>query len=426
MSSVATYEAGCIDSVAAFEQENERRHRVQMREEYLREVARRDEECMASYPRICPDCAATMHRHSKTGGREVITAAGIVKIRLGRLRCQACGHLTVPGAHLIPHAGVSAIAAERMCDLCAKGPYGKAASSLYIHHGITLSDKKLWSLVQAEAASITDTVAIAAERLYTLGQAPPMKDLEGKKPLIIGIDGGHIPHWGNKREKSSFEVKCVAMATGSERGPGKKRHLSDRVGYAADTDVRTFGMRVAALALAQGSLSASKVIFISDGAPWIPDLIDTFFPGSVHLLDIFHLKKRIRDTFTNTRVGCNACYRDAALYAADRYDPALLLHILQRWRPEKSTRGEYRDALIEYVTNNAGAIRAHRGSRIHGSGWIEKGVDLLISRRLKNRGMSWTRRGASHMIAFEVLLYNKQWELYWNQRKGLEPHAMAA
>jgi hypothetical protein len=397
-----------------------------MRDEYLLEIARLDEEHVASCSRVCPECKETMYRHTKTKGRDVITAAGIVKIGLIRLRCTSCRYLTVPSLHLIPQGDVTAIAAERICDLCAKMPYGKAADSLFKQHAITVSEKRVWSLVQAEAASITDAVAIGAKALYATGEAPLMTDLKREKPLIIGIDGGHIPHWGDKREKSSFEVKCVTLATGSAKGPGKKRHLVDRVGYSADVDVQTFGRRVAWMAIAAGSLSASKVVFISDGAPWIPDLVDTFFPKAIHLLDMFHLKRRIWDTFTRTKVGCNACYRDATLFAASRYDPEVLLRILGEWRPTDRVRIEHKDDLTEYVTNNAEAIRAHRKSSIHGSGWIEKGVDLMISRRLKNRGMSWSRKGASHMIAFEVLLYNNEWDVYWNQRKGLKPLAMTA
>jgi len=426
MSSVTTFEAGCVDVLAIFEEENEIRHQQQMRKEYLEEFSRRDEECAKAHGRLCPKCCAFMHRHTKTKGTKVITAAGRISIRLIRLYCKRCNTMVTPGRSLLPPDLVSALAAERMCDLASKMPYGKAADSLFKQHRIRLSDKKYWDFVQNEAASITDILAQRADALYSTGEPPPAVNLEKKKPLIIGIDGGHIPQWGNKNERSSFEVKCVTIATGSLLGPGKKRHLRDRVGYSADTDVTTFGQRVATLALSCGYMSAKETIFISDGAQWIPDLIETYFPGSTHLLDIYHLKDRIVKTFTRTKVGCNACFRKNALAAADAYNPSLLLYILSVWKPPEPRRRETKEELIEYITNNAKAITAHKESRIHGSGWIEKGVDLMISRRLKNRGMSWTRRGASHMIGFEVLLYNNEWEQYWKQRRGKESMRAAA
>jgi len=426
MSSVATFEAGCVDTFAIFEAENELRHRKQMQEEYVEEFTRRDEKYTNSYSRTCSRCSAKMYRHTKTKGSKIVTAAGCVWVRLCRLRCIVCPNIITPGRSLIPPGSVTALAAERICDLAAKMPYGKATDSLHKHHGIKISGKKYWSFVQVEANSITDVVARQAEALYTYGESPQSVDLEGKKPLIIGIDGGHIPHWGNKSQRSSFEVKCVTLATGSVPGPGKKRKLTDRVGYSADVDVTTFGKRVSALAIASGYTSASKVIFISDGAQWIPDLIDTYFPGSLHLLDMYHLKNRIAKTFTLTDRGCLACMRKNALWAADRYRPLLLLHILSLWKPAEQRRQEMKQELVEYILNNFKAISAHRSSHIHGSGWVEKGVDLMVSRRLKNRGMSWTRRGASHMIAFEVLLYNNDWNKYWKQRRGQEAIILAA
>ena len=426
MSSVTTFEAGCVDALAIFEEETELHHQRQMRKEYLEEFARRDEELIMAHSRTCPTCKHRLHRHGKTKGTEIITAFGKVKIRLIRLRCRSCGFLITPGRLLIPLGSVTALASERMCDLVSKMPYGKAADSLFKQHRIKLSDKKYWEVVQTEASSIEDVLAKRAERLYTYGEPPPSVDLERKKPLVIGIDGGHIAHWKNTEGHESFEVKCVTMATGSLPGPGKKRHLRDRVGYSADTDTQTFGQRVSALALSCGYMSASKTIFISDGAKWIPELIDTYFPGSTHLLDMYHLKRRIQDTFTRRDFGCLACYRRNALAAADAYKPLLLLHILTLWKPTEQRRLELREELIEYVSNNLKAIAAHRTSHLHGSGWIEKGVDLMISRRLKNRGMSWTRPGASHMIGFEVLLYNNEWEQYWKQRRGQESIREAA
>ena len=427
MNSVATLRATWVDDIARFEQENEARHRAMMCEEYLAEIQRRDEQLSAEHTRSCPSCGGRMHGHGKTKGCEVIISCGIIKVSLTRMRCSACGVLSVPASDLIPAGAISAPAAERMCDLAVKMSYAKAADSLRIQQGIELSDKKLWEAVQAEAESIDDVVAAQARKLYTTGEVPAHVDLGGEKPLVIGIDGGHIPHWQNELGRKSFEAKCVTIATGSERGPGKKRHLRDRVGYSADVDVGTFGERVSALAIACGYLSAKKTIFVSDGAAWIPALIDERFPGCIHLLDMYHLKHRIWTTFRKAPFGCNACYRDAALAQADAYDPLALLSVIGAWNPKVFSHRENQRDLLEYVTNNARAIAAHRRvDWIHGSGWIEKGVDLMISRRLKNRGMSWTRKGAIHMIAFEVLRYNKQWDVYWNQRKGLEPVSMAA
>jgi hypothetical protein len=47
--------------------------------------------------------------------------------------------------------------------------------------------------------------------------------------------------------------------------------------------------------------------------------------------------------------------------------------------------------------------RLRRGRmRVVGSGVVEKHQDLLVARRMKGRGMRWTRRGADHLLALQA------------------------
>jgi len=68
-----------------------------------------------------------------------------------------------------------------------------------------------------------------------------------------------------------------------------------------------------------------------------------------------------------------------------------------------------------YVTTLAPCIpnyaaRRAAGERI-GSGGIEKGVDVVVNRRLKGRrGMRWWRERVEGMIALRVALLNDAWD----------------
>ena len=56
------------------------------------------------------------------------------------------------------------------------------------------------------------------------------------------------------------------------------------------------------------------------------------------------------------------------------------------------------------------AARRAAGARI-GSGGIEKGVDVVVNRRLKGRrGMRWWRERIEGMVALRVALLNDTWE----------------
>jgi len=393
-----------------------------MREELKEEIIRRDAVIFETASRICTLCGAVAHSHGKTGAISYLAKCGEVKVRLHRIRCIACGHIVVPGAELIPESGISGGLAECMCDLVSKMPYAKAADSLNIQHGIYMPAKRFWEHIQKEAALISDALKDEAAHLYETGEVPECVDLKGKKPLIIGIDGGHVRGWKQTR---SFEVRCATVATGSLKGPGKERHLENRVGYAAYCGIDEFRQRVSVLALKSGYMTASMRIFVSDGANWIGSMIHDYFPDAVHVLDMYHLKAKILGLFGIKAEGEDASLLDRALSAVSRYDPEAIATLLSSWNPPDKGKTEARDELIGYVNNNAEAIRNHILVGVHGSGWIEKGVDLMVSRRLKNRGMAWTTYGCSHMLPFAVLRYNRTWGVYWNKRKGLSDVAYA-
>jgi hypothetical protein len=59
---------------------------------------------------------------------------------------------------------------------------------------------------------------------------------------------------------------------------------------------------------------------------------------------------------------------------------------------------------------------------------MEKGVDLTICRRFKLRGMSWYRRGVSHLLRLRILRLNGTWARYWAERfaAALRPWPSAA
>jgi hypothetical protein len=50
------------------------------------------------------------------------------------------------------------------------------------------------------------------------------------------------------------------------------------------------------------------------------------------------------------------------------------------------------------------------------SGPMEKGVDLVVARRFKTRGMSWFHRGASPLLHLRLLRLNGTWARYWAGR----------
>ena len=58
--------------------------------------------------------------------------------------------------------------------------------------------------------------------------------------------------------------------------------------------------------------------------------------------------------------------------------------------------------------------RLRRGRmRVVGSGVVEKHQDLVVGRRMKRRGMRWTRRGAEHLLALRARRVCGRWPSTW-------------
>jgi hypothetical protein len=62
--------------------------------------------------------------------------------------------------------------------------------------------------------------------------------------------------------------------------------------------------------------------------------------------------------------------------------------------------------LADYLEQNASHLYtfAHMGPGhwLHGSGPVEKHVELTVNRRFKRRGMRWSRRGARNLLAIRL------------------------
>jgi hypothetical protein len=82
--------------------------------------------------------------------------------------------------------------------------------------------------------------------------------------------------------------------------------------------------------------------------------------------------------------------------------------------------------LLGYLEENWDGIYGSRNLKskvgakevlVVGSGGIEKNIDLMLCRRFKGRGMSWSRAGAQNLLKLRLLRYDrKDWKAYWRQR----------
>ena len=197
---------------------------------------------------------------------------------------------------------------------------------------------------------------------------------------------------------------------------GTQRRQLDQRGYAATAQgVAAFGPLVTAVIDARHGFAAQIQVLLGDGAAWIWRLGADLLPTATWVLDRWHLSDARRRTLCavlpeqSARAPWSARVEER-LEAGDVPGAVAVVAEIAAGTPHPALTAFAADVttLAPGIPNSA-ACRA-AGERI-GSGGIEKGVDVVVNRRLKGRrGMRWWRVRSEGVVALRVALLNDTWD----------------
>jgi hypothetical protein len=347
--------------------------------------------------------------------RRLVTLAGEVALSRRRYRCGACGAEVVPLDALLglaPRMQHTLGVRERALWLVTELSYAKSARTLDELRAIGVSHGQLHGWVAEEGARIEAETAARTEAL--LG-ARPERESTGRMAgdVWVSADGTMVNDRGSG---THMEVKLGLVFTGAERVGKERWKLLDRHLVGATGSWTTFAERFTAACAAMGVYEAERILFVSDGAAAIRWIRERSFPDAVELLDWHHLSEQLRfgvgrqhEEVLSTAIGAAAPGDVEALLAILRSHA----RALEADDPEQAFRCR---GLIGYVEANRRGIRSYRIVPLASSGPMEKGVDITICRRFKLRGMSWFRRGVSHLLHLKLLRLNGGWDRHWAAR----------
>jgi hypothetical protein len=173
-------------------------------------------------------------------------------------------------------------------------------------------------------------------------------------------------------------------------------------------------------------VDAHVVVGLSDGAPWIQRVLDSWgLPATARVLDFPHALSYLAGAG-------EACYRDqptvfAAWFAAQRQQ-------LKTGTPQAVVTELHRLSLRAHEQNAAVAIQAtiatahdYLQARLPmrqyaqfqadghpiGTGASESANKTVVQRRLKGAGMQWQRANLNPMLALLNTAANQRWEEVW-------------
>lgn len=364
-------------------------------------------------------CAACGERESRPAGRKgrrVETAFGPVTLPRQRRRCAGCGrHYQPDDAVLGPELGAGRLSPplRELAALCgASWSYREAAGVLGRLRGAPLAAET----VRAAVGAVGQAVAATQARDAAVAVAPPASaPAPGRtvpERLEVEVDGAWVPCHDNAH---GLEVKVGVVHAGSVVVGTTRRALRERTYAATARGVGPFGALVTAVIEARNGFAARVQELFGDGATWIWRLGGELLPEARWILDRWHLhearRRALRAVLPDTAERAPWSVRvEDRLEVGDVAGAVAVLAELAVVVPHPAL-----DAFAAYVTTLAPAIpdyaaRRAAGERI-GSGGIEKGVDVVVNRRLKGRrGMRWWRERVDGLVALRVALLNDAWD----------------
>jgi hypothetical protein len=162
-----------------------------------------------------------------------------------------------------------------------------------------------------------------------------------------------------------------------------------------------------------------------DGAPFIRGFHQKYVPKGRYLLDYYHMCKKVKERISAVYEGKKR-HREVGeaileYLDSDDVDGALdyISKLTRRFRNQRKI--QQLEKLAGYIERNRHGIwykeAREKGISI-GAGSADKAGDILICRRMKLRGMRWSRKGADAALAIRILVYNAEWDEFWQTYKA--------
>jgi len=303
-----------------------------------------------------------------------------------------------------------------------------------------LSDQKIGQIVSDKALKISQEIYKSVEEtLDKIGLALVKVNLEvdiynpEEKEILLFDDGIQVKDQKDKRQpkakleqqlkkQNSLKSKTAAVITDVVLLHKATRGFEYIAAPIDETGQELLGLTsvVKANVMQEYGDDANplNLVAITDGAKVIRHrLISIFGVAVVVILDWYHLQKKLRELMS--------------MIAVNKIEKSKHLKFLlaQLWQGKTRVALEYLQhqviaknqdklhELIGYLEKHQQEIidynRRSRAGKTIGSGRIEKGVDLTVGQRQKNKGMSWTPFGTKALSLLKVAELNGQWQQVW-------------
>ena len=239
------------------------------------------------------------------------------------------------------------------------------------------------------------------------------------KPITVGIDGGYVRSWSDK--KTNFEVIVGKSFS--------KTKSSKRFGFVQTMDDRP-QRRMLHMLNEQGMQENQQITFLSDGADNVRDLQYIMHPESEHILDWFHVTMRLTvlNQFAKGLIRANPeegkevqeklkstkwyLWHSNVEEALEHLEDCYLICESEeiQYKNQKKLLKHLKEMSI-YIENNRYLIPNYGEKWRYGetiaSSFVESTVNEVVTKRMvKKQQMQWTPEGAHYLLQTRTATLN--------------------
>jgi hypothetical protein len=387
--------------------------------------------------RNLPCCCGQQARYQELRSKSVLTAVGRAKVSRPYYLCSYChaGQFPADVELDIENTELSPGVRRMQAMVGQEAPFDHGRQQMKLLADLEVTTKAVERTAEAIGADIAESEqrhirrAVQLDLPIVVGEPIPILyvQMDGTGVPVVKKEtvGRHGKTDGQPAHTREVKLGCVFTQTTWDQ-EGFPIRDPDSTTYTGGIEIaEEFGKRLYLEAWNRGWNRAEKKVVMGDGAEWIWNLAEQYFPGAVQIVDLYHARQHLwelaRRLHPNDEGNQKAWIK---VHQKRLLDQGKIEKLVGALRLIVSANPEVTEKIrteADYFHRNAERMRYPNFRRQHlfvGSGVIEAGCKTVIGSRLKQSGMFWTVRGANAIIALRCSHLNGRFEDYWEARRA--------
>lgn len=247
-------------------------------------------------------------------------------------------------------------------------------------------------------------------------------DISKEEIIYVGVDGVMTP----LNQKQGYkEAKVGVVFYKKDHEKKNKRGIVREKEYIATLESRDkFREQINKLYQQVSKQKKHQTVVIGDGAHWIWEMASQSYPNAIQILDFYHLSEYIWKVAKTAYINNEEQQKNWVNNQQDLLKKSQWEKVINNCQKIKGKRQELREALQNlqrYITNNIPRIDYQKylemGLMI-GSGVVESSNRRVVTQRLKQAGMHWSKKGAEGVMALRAsyLSSSARWSNFWQSQ----------